>query len=118
MTKPMFRFFRRWIPSKNEISKPKKAIKQAVSMLRREYNGFPWDVKSAASNPFEQFSEWFDIAVKKIKHDPNAMILGTAGADGQPSTRTVLLKGYDEEGFIFYTNYESRKGKHLSENSK
>lgn len=87
-------------------------------MLRREYSGIPLDVKSAASNPFNQFTEWFDIAVDKIEHDPNAMILGTVGEDGQPSTRTILLKGFDEEGFIFYTNYESRKGKHLNENRK
>ena len=114
----MLRFFKRWFPAKDEINKPKKAIKQAVSMLRREYDGIPWDVKSANPDPVEQFAEWFEIAVEKIDNDPNAMILGTAGRDGQPSTRTVLLKGYDRDGFIFYTNYESRKGRHLTDNSK
>ncbi len=87
-------------------------------MLRREYDGIPWDVKRANPDPFKQFAKWFEIAVEKIEHDPNAMILGTASRDGQPSTRTVLLKGYDENGFIFYTNYESRKGRHLTDNNK
>lgn len=114
----MLRFFKRWFPAKDEINKPKKAIRQAVSMLRREYDGIPWDVKSANPDPVEQFAEWFEIAVEKIENDPNAMILGTADRDGQPSTRTVLLKGYDQAGFIFYTNYESRKGGHLTDNSK
>lgn len=114
----MIRFFKRWFPAKDELNKPGKAIKQAVSMLRREYDGIPWDVKSADPDPMKQFAIWFDIAVEKIQHDPNAMILGTVSRDGQPSTRTVLLKGYDEDGFIFYTNYESRKGRHLTDNNK
>lgn len=114
----MLHYFTRWFPSKDEVQKPKKAIQQAVSMLRREYDGIPLDKESVDANPFAQFSEWFAIAVKEIENDPNAMILGSANRDGQPATRTVLLKGFDESGFIFYSNYESRKAKDLAENSK
>ena len=114
----MLHYFKRWLFAKDEVKKPKKAIKQAVSMLRREYDGIPLDRESVDSNPFQEFSKWFEIAVKEIENDPNAMILGSANRDGQPATRTVLLKGFDEDGFIFYTNYESRKAKDLSENNR
>lgn len=85
-------------------------------MLRREYAGEPFLEKHVSKDPIEQFSVWFDEAVAKIKTDPNAMILATANSDGIPSSRTVLLKGYDENGFIFYTNYGSRKGKQILAN--
>lgn len=114
----MLHYFKRWFPARDEVQKPKKAIRQAVSLLRREYDGIPLDKKSVDTDPFNQFSEWFAIAVKEIKNDPNAMILGSASREGQPATRTVLLKGFDEEGYIFYTNYESRKAKDLAENNK
>jgi len=112
----MFNFFRRWIPAKDEISKPKTAARQAVEMLRREYAGEPFLEKHVSKNPIDQFMDWFEDAVAKIKTDPNAMILATADPDGKPSSRTVLLKGYDENGFIFYTNYDSRKGKQILAN--
>ena len=85
-------------------------------MLRREYAGEPFLEKHVSKDPIEQFSVWFDEAVAKIKTDPNAMILATADSDAKPSSRTVLLKGYDENGFIFYTNYGSRKGKQILAN--
>ena len=112
----MFRFFKRWLPSKDEISKPQAAAHQAVEMLRREYAGQPFLEKHLCEDPVEQFSVWFDEAVEKVKTDPNAMILATAGQAGRPSSRTVLLKGYDENGFVFYTNYDSRKGKQIEQN--
>ncbi len=112
----MFSFFRRWIPGRDEISKPKTAARQAVEMLRREYAGNPFLEEHVSNDPIEQFTVWFDEAVEKIKTDPNAMILSTAGRDGKPSSRTVLLKGYDETGFVFYTNYGSRKGKQMLAN--
>tara|TARA_R100001143_G_scaffold63387_1_gene70127 strand:+ start:69303 stop:70007 length:705 start_codon:yes stop_codon:yes gene_type:complete len=114
----MLHYFKRWFPARDEVQKPKKAIRQAVSLLRREYDGIPLDKKSVDADPLKQFSKWFAIAVKEIKNDPNAMILGSTSREGQPATRTVLLKGFDEEGFIFYTNYESRKAKDLAENNK
>lgn len=112
----MFNFFRRWIPGRDEISKPKTAARQAVEMLRREYAGNPFLEEHVSIDPIEQFKVWFDEAVDKIKTDPNAMILSTAGRDGKPSSRTVLLKGYDNTGFVFYTNYSSRKGRQILEN--
>lgn len=112
----MFSFFRRWIPAKDEVSKPKAAARQAVEMLRREYAGEPFLEEHVSDDPIEQFSVWFDEAVEKIKTDPNAMILSTANREGKPSSRTVLLKGYDINGFVFYTNYGSRKGRQILEN--
>ncbi|WP_176719426.1 pyridoxamine 5'-phosphate oxidase [Rhodohalobacter halophilus] len=112
----MFSFFKRWIPGRDEISKPKTAARQAVEMLRREYTGKPLLEEHVSEDPIEQFSAWFDEAVDKIITDPNAMIVATADQDGKPSSRTVLLKGFDENGFVFYTNYRSRKGRQILEN--
>lgn len=110
----MRRFIKRWLPAREEISKSK----QAIAMIRREYEGNPLQKNSVAPNPFDQFSGWFDEAVKKVGIDPNAMTLSTVSDDDQPSSRTVLLKGFDENGFVFYTNYLSRKGHHIEKNPK
>lgn len=67
-------------------------------------------------DPFEQFRLWFDDAVAAGAPEANAMTLATATADGRPSARMVLLKGFDQHGFVFYTNYESRKGRELHSN--
>ena len=67
-------------------------------------------------DPFELFKEWFEVAKKKEINDPNALALGTASKDGIPSVRMVLLKGFDKDGFIFYTNLKSQKSKELKEN--
>ncbi|MAZ34446.1 MAG: pyridoxamine 5'-phosphate oxidase [Thalassospira sp.] len=67
--------------------------------------------------PFDLFDVWFNEAKNKEKPYPDAMTLATADANGRPSARIVLLKGFDERGFVFYTNYESRKGDQLAENS-
>ena len=66
-----------------------------------------------AAEPFGVFAEWFKAAEAAEPNDPNAMALATVDADGMPNVRTVLLKGYDEGGFVFYTNYESAKGREL-----
>lgn len=108
------RFIKRWLPAKDEIPDPKKAI----SMIRREYEGALLDKKNVNPNPFEQFSKWFDEALEHVSFDANAMTLTTVGEYRQPSSRTVLLKGVDENGFVFYTNYRSRKGQHLQNNPK
>ena len=64
----------------------------------------------------EQFRRWFDETLAAGLHEPNAMTVATATPDGRPSARVVLLKGFDERGFVFYTNYEGRKGRELAEN--
>ena len=67
-------------------------------------------------NPFELFQNWFEEAKKKEINDPNALALGTASKEGIPSVRMVLLKGFNENGFIFYTNLNSQKGNEIKEN--
>ena len=69
----------------------------------------------ASNNPFEQFGIWLNEAEESEINDPNGMALATVNKEGQPSVRMVLLKGYDEDGFVFYTNLESNKGQNLSE---
>ncbi len=76
--------------------------------IRREYLGEPLSEAHCDADPMRQFARWFE-QVRGIEADPTAMALGTASADGRPSVRTVLLKGVDDRGFIFYTNYQSRK---------
>ncbi len=68
-------------------------------------------------DPFDLFQEWMGEAEENEINDPNAMALATADAEGRPSLRMVLLKGYDRDGFVFYTNLESRKGTQLAENA-
>lgn len=70
----------------------------------------------SAISPFALFGEWFAEAGQSEPNDPNAMALATATADGRPSVRMVLLKGWDEDGFVFYTNLESRKGREIAAN--
>ena len=86
----------------------------AVSALRMEYTGEELSEEKIGQDPFAAFEHWFAEAVKHAKYDPNAMVLSTV-RDGQPSGRVVLLKGFDERGFVFYTNYESDKGQALAE---
>lgn len=72
----------------------------------------------ASGNPFALFREWLELAGEKEPNDPNAMALATADEDGLPDVRMVLLKGFDEAGFVFYTNLESDKGRELAANAK
>jgi len=91
--------------------------KKIIQDLRRNYKLKSLDQKEVDQNPFEQFSVWFEEAMKSELPEPNAMILATADKNCKPSVRALLLKGFDEKGFIFYTNYESRKGKELEANN-
>ncbi len=68
-------------------------------------------------DPIKQFGNWFTAAIEASIRDVNAMSLATAGRDSKPTVRIVLLKGFDQEGFVFFTNYESEKGRHLEENA-
>lgn len=71
-----------------------------------------------SDSPFVQFEIWFDEARRAGVNEPNAFVLGTATKDGQPSTRTLLLKKFDEDGFVFYSHYDSRKGREMEENPR
>jgi pyridoxamine 5'-phosphate oxidase len=84
--------------------------------LRAEYSTVGITREELNDDPVAQFRAWFDQACASGIHEPNAMSLATAGSDGRPVVRTVLLKQYDERGFVFFTNLESRKARHLSEN--
>ncbi len=86
------------------------------SNLRKEYRRDRLRKANAAADPYVQFGLWLQEATESPLHEPNAMTLATASADGVPSARLVLLKGFDERGFVFFTNYESRKGRELAEN--
>ncbi len=85
-----------------------------IADLRQEYMRESLDEKDVARDPFTQFTRWFDEAVAARMPMVNAMTLATAPAAGRPSARMVLLKDVDQAGFVFYTNYESRKGQELA----
>ena len=85
----------------------------ALADMRKDYTLAGLLEKDLAKNPFRQFERWFQEAEAAKIPEPNAMTLATTGRDGRPSARTVLLKGCDGRGFVFYTNYESRKGREL-----
>jgi len=84
----------------------------SLGSVRREYRGKPLVEEAAARDPFAQFATWFEEA-RATEPDATAMTLATATADGRPSARMVLLKGFDAHGFVFFTNYESRKAGEL-----
>ena len=86
----------------------------SVADLRQKYGKFELLESGMAGTPVEQFTRWFSQALEAGVPEPNAMTLATVGADMRPSTRIVLIKGFDEQGFVFYTNYESRKGIELA----
>jgi pyridoxamine 5'-phosphate oxidase len=88
----------------------------SLSDLRREYTLAGLKESDLDPNPFKQFSSWFQQAMDAGLPEPNAMTLATATLDGKPSARIVLLKGFDDRGFVFFTNYESQKGHELSTN--
>jgi len=87
-----------------------------IADLRRNYTRAGLTETDADANPFIQFQTWFDQALSAELPDPNAMTLATATPEGKPSARIVLLKGFDEEGFVFYSNYNSQKGQQLAAN--
>lgn len=87
-----------------------------IAGLRRNYTSQQLDVNDVKDDPVAQFKAWFEQALNAGLTEPNAMVLSTADRNGQPHGRVVLLKGVDERGFIFYTNYKSRKGAQLEQN--
>lgn len=89
-----------------------------LTHLRRAYEGHGLVESALAADPFTQFAVWFAEAIDAGLPEPNAMVLSTASADGEPSARTVLLKGHGADGFRFFTNYTSRKGRDLVANPR
>lgn len=85
-----------------------------LARMRLEYETEGLDEADVAADPFTQFGRWFDEAVAAELYEPNAMVVSTVDGAGQPSSRYVLLKGYTEQGFEFYTNYESAKSTDLA----
>jgi pyridoxamine 5'-phosphate oxidase len=93
-------------------------VSKDLADLRREYQIKPLRRPNLDANPFQQFDTWFQEALTVEAMDANAMSLATVSTDGQPSLRTVLLKYYDETGFVFYTNLGSHKAKEIAANPK
>ncbi|WP_183560261.1 pyridoxamine 5'-phosphate oxidase [Mucilaginibacter sp. SP1R1] len=89
---------------------------QEIQNLRTDYSAATLSEKDTKADPINQFEQWFNEALAAKLHEPNAMTLATATSNGKPSARIVLLKGFNQSGFIFYTNYLSRKGKEITKN--
>lgn len=87
-----------------------------IADIRKDYKLQTLNESDVAANPFDQFGAWWQEAIASQIDEVNAMTLATATPDGKPSARTVLLKGYDENGFTFFTNYNSHKGQQLADN--
>lgn len=88
----------------------------SIADLRKDYMQGSLNESDALPSPFDFFRKWFDQALSSDLPEPNAMTLATVGPDGRPSARVVLIKGLDERGFTFFTNYESRKAEHMAAN--
>jgi len=89
-----------------------------IADIRRDYSLQSLNEKNIDANPINQFKKWWDETLHSEIIEPNAMTLATASQDGLPSARVVLLKGFGDKGFVFFTNYESYKGQQLAENPK
>lgn len=87
-----------------------------IADLRKSYERAVLSEEASEADPLRQFRLWFDQALQADVPEPNAMTLATVAADGRPSTRVVLIKGYDDRGIVWYTNYTSRKGRELQAN--
>jgi len=87
-----------------------------IADLRKEYEGPKLELSDVSDDPIKQFETWFREAQNNNIQEPNVMTLATSTNEGKPSARIVLLKGVEENGFLFFTNYESRKGAELAEN--
>ena len=91
-------------------------MNNSIADIRRDYKLQSLLESDVATNPIQQFTKWWQEAINSNIDEVNAMTLATSTIDGKPSARTVLLKDYDEQGFVFFTNYNSHKGKELNEN--
>ena len=93
-------------------------MSRSIADIRKDYMLHSLSEKDVAPNPIDQFTRWWDDALNSEIDEVNAMTLATVTAEGFPSARIVLLKGYTEDGFVFFTNYESHKGKELAQNPR
>lgn len=91
-------------------------LRNYINTLRHDFSKQTLDEKDADKNPIDQFSKWFKEAVDSNVNEPNAMCLSTVSSEGKPSSRILLLRNFNENGFVFYTNYTSRKGEEISTN--
>jgi pyridoxamine 5'-phosphate oxidase len=89
---------------------------EKIARAREEYEGTPFDIADLSPTWHEQFGKWFKSAADAGMPEPNAMVVATADASGAPSVRTVLMRGVDERGLVFYTNFGSAKGRDLAVN--
>ncbi|MCZ2299768.1 MAG: pyridoxamine 5'-phosphate oxidase [Chitinophagales bacterium] len=89
----------------------------SIAAIRTNYSKASFTEQDAAYSPFEQFKKWWNEAIHSNIHEVNAMTLATVNAKGTPSARIVLLKDFNEHGFVFFTNYQSDKGKEIAQNS-
>jgi pyridoxamine 5'-phosphate oxidase len=88
----------------------------SIAQLRKSYERAELNEEASHAKPLDQFAHWLQEAIQAELPEPNAMTVATVGSDLRPSTRVVLIKGYDERGIVWYTNYESRKGRELAGN--
>ena len=93
-----------------------KVNNQTIRVLREDYRAKTLEITDVHADPIQQFNTWFQEALDSQTKEANAMTIATVDVTGKPAARIVLLKGIDENGFIFYTNYESRKGQELTAN--
>jgi pyridoxamine 5'-phosphate oxidase len=93
-------------------------LTEQIAHLERDHPERSFEVEDLAESPFEQFASWLEEALTAGLRVPNAMTLATADRSGSPSARTVLLKGVDDDAFVFFTNYQSRKGRDLIDNPR
>lgn len=97
-----------------EVEASTPSIGEKVAHLRKDYGQARLDESDVADDPIDQFTRWFEEALKAEVNEPNAMSLATVGEDGRPTSRIVLVKQFDARGFTWYTNYDSQKGKQLA----
>ena len=89
-----------------------------IRRLRIDYESVPLSMSDTADDPIEQFDRWFSEAIASEVEEPNAMVVSTVSGNGTPSSRTVLMKSFDADGFVFYTNTGSRKGREIDDNPR
>jgi pyridoxamine 5'-phosphate oxidase len=94
-----------------------EGLHHSIKNLRKDYDSDRLNEDNIDKNPFEQFKNWLNLALSSDVPEPTAMTLSTVDKDNRPSSRIVLLKGVEDNGFVFYTNYDSRKGKEMLSNT-